>query len=55
VARFRTYDVDVGDGARAYMATMMALPAWQRWVEAGLKETWVVPEDEVDWPKVKRA
>ena len=31
VGRFHTYDVDVGEGTRAYMKTMMAVPAWQQW------------------------
>src|SRR6185503_8015113 len=34
---------------------MMALPAWREWHAAALKETWVLPEDEVDWPTVRRA
>jgi glutathione S-transferase len=55
VARFHIYDVDVGAGTRAYMAAMMALPAWKAWVAAGIKETWVVPDDEVDWPEVHRS
>ena len=28
----------------------MALPAWQEWRAAALKEPWVLPQDEVDWP-----
>jgi glutathione S-transferase len=55
VARFHIYDVDVGAATRAYMAAVMALPAWQQWRAAGIKETWVVPNDEVDWPVVHRA
>jgi glutathione S-transferase len=39
VHRFRTYAVEVGAEARAYMETMMALPAFQEWTEAGLAET----------------
>ncbi len=54
VARLHTYDVDVGDAARAYMAAVMALPAWREWHAAALKETWIVPEDEADWPTVHR-
>jgi len=54
VARLRTYDVAVGVGAHAYMGAMMALPAWQQWSAAALKETWVFAEDEVDWPTVLR-
>ena len=33
----------------------MALPAWHEWHAAALQETWVLPEDEVDWPAVHRA
>jgi len=52
VARFHTYDVEVGAAARAYMAAVMALPAWAEWAAAARKEPWVLPEDEVDWPNV---
>ena len=52
VARFHTYDVEVDATARAYMAAVMALPAWVQWRDAALKEPWVLPEDEVDWPQV---
>jgi len=52
VARFHTYDVPVSGTSRAYMAAVMALPAWAQWTAAALKEPWVLPEDEVDWPTV---
>ncbi|WP_024515621.1 glutathione S-transferase family protein [Bradyrhizobium sp. Tv2a-2] len=39
VHRFRTYAVDLGAEAKAYMETMMALPAFREWTEAGLAET----------------
>ena len=52
VARFHTYDVAVGALSRAYMQAVMALPAWSEWRTAALAETWVLPEDEVDWPAV---
>jgi glutathione S-transferase len=55
VARFHTYDVEVDAPARAYMAAVMALPAWVQWRAAGRKEPWVLAEDEVDWPTVLRA
>lgn len=55
VARFHTYAVDVNAHTRAYMAAVMALPAWREWHEAGVKEPWVLPEDEVDWPTVLKA
>ena len=54
VSRFHTYAVEVNAGARAYMNAVMGLPAWREWREAGLKETWVLPEDEVDWPTVRK-
>jgi glutathione S-transferase len=52
VSRLHTYAVDVGPIARAYMAAVMGLPAWAEWTAAALKEPWVLPEDEVDWPTV---
>jgi glutathione S-transferase len=55
VSRLHTYDVDVTPSTRAYIDTMMALPAWQQWSAAAVEETWVVAEDEVDWPQVQRA
>jgi glutathione S-transferase len=54
VSRFHTYDVEVNAVARAYMAAVMALPAWGEWRAAALQEPWVLVEDEVDWPKVLR-
>jgi glutathione S-transferase len=54
VSRFQTYDVPVSGAARAYMEAVMRLPAWADWRTAGLKEPWVLPEDEPDWPEVPR-
>lgn len=54
VSRFHTYGISVSDGTRAYMTAMMALPAWGEWLSAALKEPWVLPEDEIDWPTVLR-
>jgi glutathione S-transferase len=54
VSRFHTYGVEVGAPSAAYMRTMMALPAWQEWYAAALKEEWLLEEDEVDWPTVLR-
>jgi glutathione S-transferase len=54
VWRFHTYAVDVSDAARAYMDTMMALPASAEWREAARREPWVLSHDEVDWPHVLR-
>ena len=48
VTRLDTYDIDVADDSRAYMDAVMATEAFRSWKEAGLKETWIVPSDEVD-------
>jgi glutathione S-transferase len=42
VHRFRTYAIPVAAKARAYMETMMALPAFAEWTEAGLAETLLI-------------
>jgi len=55
VSRFHTYAVEVGGASRAYMDAVMGLPAWAEWTEPALKEPWVLPEDEPDWPTVLRA
>lgn len=54
VSRFVTYAVEVGAVARAYMDAIVALPAWNEWVAAAVKEPWVLPQDEPDWPTVRR-
>jgi len=54
VWRFHTYGVEVGPVAHAYMGAIMELPAWNEWRAAALREPWVLAEDEVDWPDVKR-
>jgi glutathione S-transferase len=54
VSRFHTYGIEVSAPSTAYMHSMMALPAWQEWYAAALKEEWVLKEDEVDWPTVLR-
>ena len=40
--------------ARAYMDAVMALPAWAEWKAAALQGAWVLAEDEVDWPVVRK-
>jgi glutathione S-transferase len=54
VSRFHTYAVEVSVAARDYMRAVMALPAWNEWRHAALREPWVLPHDEVDWPAVER-
>jgi glutathione S-transferase len=53
-ARIRTYAIKVDPVSAAYVEAIHALPAFRTWREAALKETWVLPHDEPDWPKVKR-
>jgi len=48
VSRFFSYAVEAGAVAEAYMATMMALPAWQEWQRAGEAEPWIMPNNERD-------
>jgi glutathione S-transferase len=48
VSRFETYAISVEAPARAYIATMTALPAWKEWAAAGRAEKWTIPHDEVD-------
>ena len=52
VARLHTYGIKVGDDTARYMKAMMALPAWAEWRAAALGESWIVAEDEIDWPTV---
>jgi glutathione S-transferase len=47
VHRFRTYAIPVEPEVKAYMDTMMALPAFQEWTRAGLAETLVIEKFEM--------
>jgi glutathione S-transferase len=51
-SRFETYAIEVSASSRAYMSAILALPAFVEWKAAALKEPWVLPEDEPDWPTV---
>jgi glutathione S-transferase len=48
VSRFETYAIPAASDTRAYMANVMATKAFQSWKAGALKESWIVPEDEVD-------
>lgn len=48
VSRFETFDVPVAEETRVYMDTILNTPAFSAWREAALKESWIVPSDEVD-------
>jgi glutathione S-transferase len=54
VSRFHTYAIEVGAVARDYMHAVMDIPAWKEWREAALREPWLLPHNEVDWPEVRR-
>lgn len=46
VHRFRTYAIPVAPEVKAYMETMMALPAFQEWTKDGIAETIVIAKFE---------
>jgi glutathione S-transferase len=48
VSRFETYAIPVAKETRAYMDAVMATKAFQAWKAEGLRESAIVPEDEVD-------
>jgi glutathione S-transferase len=53
--RIHTYGIAVSRQALAYVEAVMALPAFAEWKADALKESWIVPEDEADWPHVLTA
>ena len=55
IARLNTYGIAVSGDTRDYMEVVMALPAFAEWRAAAIAETWIVPEDEADWPTVLTA
>ena len=54
VSRLQTYGVVVGPTVHAYMQAVMGLPAWAAWRAAALQESWIMANNEVDWPAVPR-
>jgi glutathione S-transferase len=48
VTRFRTYEISVAADTKAYMDQIYAHPAFRAWFDAGVRESWIVPSDEVD-------
>lgn len=52
--RLRTYDVPLDPVSSAYVEAIHAEPHFAAWKADGVKEPWVEPHDEVDWPEVKR-
>jgi glutathione S-transferase len=55
VTRLNTYGIAVSRETRDYIDAVMALPAFAEWRAASIAETWIVPEDEADWPTVLSA
>jgi glutathione S-transferase len=53
VSRLHSYGLKVGESARSYMNAVMDLPAWAEWRTAALKETWILKDDEPEWPLVR--
>ncbi|TNB48835.1 glutathione S-transferase family protein [Martelella lutilitoris] len=47
VNRFEIYELADSTPTLAYMNAVKSLPAFQRWRDGALAESWVVPEDEV--------
>ncbi len=46
--RIDTYTIPVSRDTRKYVNTIMAMAPFRSWKADALKETWIVPEDEVD-------
>jgi glutathione S-transferase len=55
VTRIHTYGIAMSAGSLGYVDAVMALPAFAEWKRAALEESWIVPEDEADWPEVLTA
>jgi glutathione S-transferase len=53
--RIRTYALSVSDGAQAYVEAIYALPAFQDWYAAALREPWIVEDDEIDAIRARAA
>jgi len=47
VTRFRTYEVALDDVSKAYADAVLNTEWFKAWEADALKETWIVPEDEV--------
>jgi len=48
VSRFTTYEIEVPEEVKIYMTMMLNLPAFKEWQQAGIAESEIVVEDEVD-------
>ncbi len=50
VTRLDTYAIPVDPAGSEYMRVVLGLPAYRQWLDAALKERWIVAQDEVDEP-----
>lgn len=48
VTRLETYAIPVGKETKTYMDAVLGTEAFKAWKADGLKEPWIVPEDEAD-------
>lgn len=55
VSRLVTYAAPVGPVSRAYMEAVTGTAAFAEWKAAGVREPWLIAEDEPDWPTVLKA
>lgn len=53
VSRFHSYGITVSDSAHEYMQAVMALPAWEKWRAAAMRESWIMRGNEPEWPLVR--
>jgi len=53
VMRLDTYSIPVDPVSRDYMTTILSLPAYREWLDAALKEPWVLDFDEADEEPIK--
>jgi glutathione S-transferase len=51
VMRFLTYGTEISEAGRRYMKTVEDNAGMQTWVEAALRETEIIPEDEAGEPR----
>ena len=54
-SRLQTYAIEISAASQAYVGSITSLPAFVQWKAAGVKEPWVLPYDEPDWPTVLKA
>ncbi|WND03998.1 glutathione S-transferase [Temperatibacter marinus] len=48
VSRFRTYDIKLNERCEAYRKAIESSDAYSKWYKAGIQESWIVDQDEID-------